>query len=244
MAREPARGSGLQGLEERLRRLRELQDAILSCNRCPRLRRFDVEVGLNPPRRFRGQAYWSRPVPSLGDPLAPIVVVGMAPAPHGGNRTGRMFTGDQSGNNFFRALYEACLANKPTSVSRDDGLQVYHVYITASLHCAPPDNKPLREEIGNCFPYLKEELSLLPNARVFVALGRLAFDQLCKVFNVRFEFKHGAEYRLPDGRWLIASYHPSPRNVNTGTLTIEDLRNIFERAKQLAGIGDKCERPS
>jgi uracil-DNA glycosylase family 4 len=226
----------LQATDERLRRLRELQEEILACNRCPRLREFDVKVGLNPPRRFRGQAYWSRPVPSLGDPLAPIVIVGMAPAPHGGNRTGRMFTGDQSGNNFFRALYEAGLANRPVSVSRDDGLQVYHVYITAALHCAPPDNRPLREEVENCFPYLREEISLLPNAKVFVALGRLAFEQLCRIFNIRPEFKHGAEYRLPDGRWLIASYHPSPRNVNTGTLTIEGLRAIFERAKELAGL--------
>ena len=217
-------------------RLRALQESVLSCNRCPRLRKFDVEVGLNPPRRFRGQTYWSRPVPSLGDPTAPIVVVGMAPAPHGGNRTGRMFTGDQSGNNFFRALFMAGLANKPTSVSRDDGLQVRFVYITAAMHCAPPGNRPLKEEVDNCFPYLKEELSLLPNAKVFVALGRLAFDQLCKALGVRYEFKHGAEYRLPDGRWLLASYHPSPRNVNTGTLTVEELSRVFERAKELAGL--------
>ncbi|MGC9072464.1 MAG: uracil-DNA glycosylase [Acidilobus sp.] len=223
--------------DERLAALRNLQDRILGCNLCPRLRKFDVEVGLNPPRRFRGQAYWSRPVPSLGDPLAPIVVVGMAPAPHGGNRTGRMFTGDQSGNNFFRALYEAGLANKPVSVSRDDGLEVHLVYITAVLHCAPPDNKPLPQEVANCSRYLEKEVRLLPNARVFVALGRLAFDVLARILGVRCQFKHGQECRLPDGRWLIASYHPSPRNVNTGALTIDMLRSVLERAKELAGVG-------
>ena len=225
-----------EDVESRLRALSELQARILSCELCPRLRRFDVEVGLRPPRRFAGQQYWSRPVPSFGDPLAPIVIVGMAPAPHGGNRTGRMFTGDQSGNNLFRALYEAGLSNRPTSVSRDDGLQVYYIYITAVLHCAPPDNKPLPQEVANCSRYLEEEVRLLPNARVFVALGRLAFDALSRIFGVRCEFRHGQECRLPDGRWLIASYHPSPRNVNTGTLTIDSLRAIFERAKELAGV--------
>ncbi len=223
-------------LELRLRSLQDLQARILNCELCPRLRRFNVEVGLRPPRRFAGQAYWSRPVPSFGDPLAPIVIVGMAPAPHGGNRTGRMFTGDQSGNNLFRALYETGLASKPVSVSRDDGLQVYGVYITAVLHCAPPDNRPLPEEVANCSRYLEEEVRLLPNARVFVALGRLAFDALTRIFGVRCEFAHGRECRLPDGRWLIASYHPSPRNVNTGALTVEGLRAVFERAKELAGV--------
>ncbi len=227
-----------QHAQDRLVRLRALQERLLSCNLCPRLRKFDVEVGLNPPKRFRGQQYWSKPVPSLGDPLAPIVVVGMAPAPHGGNRTGRMFTGDQSGNNFFRALYMAGLANKPTSVSRDDGLQVYNVYITAVLHCAPPDNRPLPEEVRNCVDnYLREELALLPNARVFVTLGRLAFEELCRVFGLRHEFKHGQAYQLPDGRWLIASYHPSPRNVNTGLLSVEGLKEVFELARRLAGLG-------
>jgi len=230
-----------KGLELRLKSLEDLQRRILACNLCPRLREFDVRVGLSPPRRFRGQAYWSRPVPSLGDPLAPIVVVGMAPAPHGGNRTGRMFTGDQSGNNFFRALYEAGLANKPVSVSRDDGLRVCNVYITAVLHCAPPDNRPLPQEVANCSRYLEEEVRLLPNARVFVALGRLAFDVLTRTLGVRCEFRHGLECELPDGRWLIASYHPSPRNVNTGTLTIEGLRRVFERAKELAGVSGGCK---
>ena len=223
---------------ERLRRLSELQSRLLSCSLCPRLRRFAEEVARNPPRRFRGQAYWAKPVPSFGDPMAPIVIVGMAPAPHGGNRTGRMFTGDQSGNNLFRALYYAGLANKPVSVSRDDGLEVYHVYITAVLHCAPPGNRPLPEEVRNCADnYLSEEVRLLPNARVFVALGRLAFEELCRIFGVRYEFRHGAAYRLPDGRWLVVSYHPSPRNVNTGLVSVEGLREVFELARELAGLG-------
>ena len=223
--------------------LEELNRAIVSCSLCPRLVRYREEVaGSNP--RYRGEKYWSRPLPGFGDPRAEIVIVGLAPAAHGGNRTGRMFTGDESGNNLARALYEAGLASQPYSISRDDGLVLRRAYITASLRCAPPGNRPLASELSNCLPYLEEEIVLLVNARVFVALGRIAWHQTIKALSRALSasirdpgFRHGARVTAESSRGtiaLLASYHPSPRNMRTGLLTHEMLVGVLLEAIRLA----------
>ncbi|QKR00648.1 uracil-DNA glycosylase [Metallosphaera tengchongensis] len=202
---------------------------LVSCRKCHRLVQY---------RESFPQGYWRRPVPPNGDPFSRIALVGLAPAGHGGNRTGRMFTGDRSANNLTRALHDTGLANKPTSESRDDGL-VLKVYITSAVKCAPPENRPTRQEIENCLEYLKEEITLLKNVRVYVALGKLAWDSLLDAFRglgyvvPSAKFSHGAQV-LINGVWVLGSYHPSPRNVNTGRLTNEMLVKVLERAKELA----------
>jgi uracil-DNA glycosylase family 4 len=191
----------------------------------------------SPPRRFRGETYWARPIPAFGDPRARILIVGLAPAAHGGNRTGRMFTGDESGNFLFRALFEAGLANRPESRRRDDGLALVGALISAACRCAPPDNRPTPEEQENCREYLERELALLPPRTVLVALGALAFAACLKVLaragaelpRPRPRFAHGAVY--PIGTYtLLASYHPSQQNTFTGKLTPVMLREVMLRA--------------
>jgi uracil-DNA glycosylase family 4 len=226
----------------------DLVDRIVSCERCPRLVEYRRKVAENPPRRFRGQQYWARPLPGFGDREARILVVGLAPAAHGGNRTGRMFTGDSSADFLMRTLHYFGLANMPRSVSRDDGLQVRGVFLTAPVRCAPPENRPTREELENCYPYLKEEFSLLRNVRVVVALGAIGFAAAKRLLQdsgfvhegrKRPEFKHGAHYvyRNTEGRTvhLLASYHPSRQNTNTGRLTDAMFRRVFRKAVDLAG---------
>jgi uracil-DNA glycosylase len=191
----------------------------------------------NPPRRFRGEAYWARPLPAFGDPRARILVVGLAPAAHGGNRTGRIFTGDESGNFLFRALHEAGLANQPESRRRGDGLKLSGALVSAAVRCAPPGNRPLPQELDNCREYLRRELELLPRAAVLLALGALAFDACLKALSQagvelprpRPGFAHGASYRI-GSHMLIASYHPSQQNTFTGKLTRPMLRQVLRRA--------------
>ena len=191
-------------------------------------------------RAFLDETYWGRPVPPLGDPQAEVLVLGLAPAAHGGNRTGRMFTGDRSGDFLFRALWETGFASQPASTHRDDGLQLTGVYISASVRCAPPDNKPLPEEVRNCRPYLERELDLLSGLRVVVALGQIAFNVYLSILRDRgiirsradFVFGHDREHRTsPDTPLLISSYHPSQQNTSTGKLTAPMLREVFERAR-------------
>ena len=195
----------------------------------------------NPPRRFRGETYWARPLPAFGDSRARILIVGLAPAAHGGNRTGRMFTGDESGNFLFRALFEAGLASQPESRQSGDGLELIGALISAACRCAPPDNRPLPEEQENCREYLERELALLPQRTVLVALGALAFAACLKVLaragpqlpRPRPRFAHGAVY--PIGTYkLLASYHPSQQNTFTGKLTPEMLRGVMRRAAREA----------
>lgn len=207
---------------------------MVSCFKCPRLVVWREESARNPPARYRGEEYWARPVPGFGDPEAWLLVVGLAPAAHGGNRTGRVFTGDRSGDWLFRALFRAGFATQPTSEHRGDGLRLTGCYIAAAVRCAPPDNKPLTSERENCLPYLVRELRLLTNVEVIVALGSIGWEAALaalrkdgvSVPSPKPRFGHGVEHRL-GGYRLIGSYHPSPQNTNTGRLTEEGLDAIF-----------------
>jgi len=209
-----------------------LQNKIVACTRCPRLRDHCREVAAVKRRAYLDQKYWGKPVPSFGDPQARVLILGLAPGAHGANRTGRMFTGDKSGEFLFRALYETGFANQPASISREDGLQLSGAYISASAHCAPPGNKPAREELLNCRPYLERELKLLENLRVVVALGRIAFDTYLSLVGERRKFGHNLIHNL--NPILIASYHPSQQNTSTGKLTATMLREVFEQARELS----------
>ncbi len=226
-----------------------LERRVIACETCPRLRAHCAEVARVKRRAFREWTYWGRPVPSFGDPAARLLLIGLAPAAHGANRTGRMFTGDRSGDFLFDALHATGFASQAKSVSRDDGLTLTDCYITAAVRCAPPDNKPLREEVANCRPYLEQELELLTGVRVIVALGRLAFDVYLSILvsqgripsRAALPFGHNVEHRpAGDLPLLICSYHPSQQNTSTGRLTMSMFRSVFERARRyLAGVGGK-----
>ena len=230
----PAGGATLDALNAR----------IVSCDRCPRLRAHCAKVAIERRRQYTDWEYWGRPVPSFGDPLARVLALGLAPGAHGSNRTGRPFTGDGSGNFLFPVLHEAGFALQPNAISRDDGMKLTDLWITSVARCAPPGNKPTPEELANCAPWLDEEIALLRNLRVVVCLGKIAFDGLLahlrRVGRIQsragFVFRHGAEYVLPDGLNIIASYHPSLQNTNTGKLTRDMFLAVFLRARELAGL--------
>ena len=221
---------------------------MVGCRRCPRLVAWREEVARTRRASFAEEVYWGRPIPAFGDPDARLLVVGLAPAAHGGNRTGRMFTGDRSGEWLYRALHRAGFANRPTSVARDDGLVLRDCLITAAVRCAPPYNKPLPEERANCQPYLEAELALTPRVKVIVALGGFAWTQLFRVLGEigwglpkpRAAFGHGVETEVmrPSDHGsapvrVIASYHPSQQNTFTGTLTEEMFDDVWGRARKL-----------
>jgi uracil-DNA glycosylase len=213
--------------------------AVVACRRCPRLRAYCRRVAQSKKREFREWTYWGKPVPGFGDARARLVVVGLAPAAHGANRTGRMFTGDSSGNWLYEALHRFGFASQSQAVSRDDGLKLQDCYITASARCAPPGNKPARTELERCRPYLEADLRLLKRLRVVVALGRVAHESWLKAAGWwaklprarRPPFAHGAVARLPDGIVLISSYHPSRQNTNTGKLTAGMMEEVFRMAR-------------
>ena len=220
-----------------------LQDEIVGCRRCPRLREYTAEVARTKRRAYRDCEYWGKPVPSFGDPQARVLVLGLAPGAHGSNRTGRMFTGDRSGDILYRVLHQTGFASQPASISSGDGLTLHNAYITAVAHCAPPANKPAPEEMRNCRPYFERELDLLTNLKVLVALGKIAFDQYLDVLKARgvipsrapFTFGHNREYSTGGAQpRLISSYHPSQQNTSTGKLTEKMLREVFQRARDLA----------
>jgi uracil-DNA glycosylase len=221
--------------------MESLAAEVQACRRCPRLVEWREAAAADPPRRFRGQDYWARPVAGFGDPAARVAIVGLAPAAHGANRTGRMFTGDRSGDWLYAALHRAGFANQPEAVSRDDGLRLHDAYVTAIVRCAPPTNKPLPQERNNCLPYIERELELLENASVIVALGAFAWDGALRAIRAlggevprpRPKFGHAAEAQA--GRWtLLGCYHPSQQNTFTGKLTEEMLDGVFARARKLA----------
>lgn len=219
--------------------LKDLAERVVSCGRCPRLRAHCLRVAHVKKRLYKDWTYWGKPLPSFGDPHAHLLVVGLAPAAHGGNRTGRMFTGDGSGDWLVRALYNSRFANQPLSVTRDDGLTLRNVYITATVRCAPPRNRPSKEEIENCSGYLMEELRLLGDVKVVLTLGRVAFEAYLshlpeRSASPRPVFRHGAKY-TPDGKQpvLIASYHPSRQNTQTGRLSWEAWTSIFADVRRL-----------
>ena len=222
--------------------LRHVTEEVVACRRCPRLVAWREQVARDSPARFKGQDYWARPVPGFGDPKARLLVVGLAPAAHGGNRTGRAFTGDRSGEWLYRGLYRAGFANQPESTSRDDGLKLIGAYIAAVVRCAPPTNKPTPEERDNCIGYLEREMQLLKDVRVVVALGSFAWDGFLRAAAAlghkpsrKPRFGHAA--RATIGPWtLLGSYHPSQQNTFTGVLTEAMLDAIFTEARSATEV--------
>lgn len=221
--------------------LQILADEVVACTACSRLTAHCRNMAEVKRRAYREWEYWGKPVPPFGDPAARLFIIGLAPAAHGGNRTGRMFTGDRSGDFLYRALYETGFASQPESQARGDGLKVTDAYITAAVRCAPPDNKPTPEEFRTCRHYLERELALLKNLKCVVALGKLAFDTYLGILRdngvirsrAAYKFGHNVQYEIPGAAILVGSYHPSQQNTSTGKLTAEMLRDVFERARSI-----------
>jgi uracil-DNA glycosylase len=220
----------------------QLNSEVVACRQCPRLVVYREQVAREKRRAYKDWEYWGKPVPGFGDPHARVVVIGLAPGAHGSNRTGRPFTGDASGNFMYPILYETGFANQPTAAERNDGLVLRDLYITAAVRCAPPDNKPLPGELANCAGYLEREMEGLTNAKVVVALGKIGFDAYLNFLKrsghlqkkASYIFAHGARYNIPDGPTLLASYHPSNQNTQTGKLTRAMFMQIFKDAAQIA----------
>ena len=223
------------------KQLEALTDEIVACRMCTRLVDWREKVGAEKRASYKNWDYWARPVPSFGDPDAPLVLLGLAPAAHGGNRTGRVFTGDSSATFLTAAMHKAGLANQPNSDHRGDGLEFSGAYIAAAVRCVPPGDKPTSEEQRACLPYLVRELRMLPNLKIILALGHIAFRAALQTLSemasekVRGKFLHGEVYRFgPSLPMMIASYHPSPRNTNTGVLSMDALVKVLKRAKELS----------
>jgi len=222
--------------------LAKLNREVIGCTHCPRLVEYRQKIAREKRRAYRDCEYWGKPVPGFGDPQARVLILGLAPGAHGSNRTGRMFTGDASGRFLYPVLYEAGFCSRPESTDRDDGLKLKDLYITAAVRCAPPGNKPLPQELTNCAEYLDRELLGLKKVKVIVALGKIGFDAYLNWLKRRellsskkpYVFRHGASYKMPDGRTLLASYHPSNQNTQTGKLTRPMFVNIFKQARVLA----------
>jgi uracil-DNA glycosylase len=218
--------------------LKILNQEVVACTRCPRLVEYREMIAREKRRAYRDWEYWGKPVPGFGDPQARVLIMGLAPGAHGSNRTGRPFTGDASGNFMYPVLYETGFANQPTATDRNDGLKLTNLYITAAARCAPPDNKPLPSELAECSYFLDRELTGLVKVNVVVALGKIGFDAYLNYLKRRgslasrkdYIFKHGAHYRMEDGKLLLASYHPSNQNTQTGKLTREMFVEIFRQA--------------
>jgi uracil-DNA glycosylase family 4 len=219
-----------------------LNREVVGCTRCLRLVAYREQVAREKRRAYREWEYWGKPVPGFGDPDARVLIMGLAPGAHGSNRTGRPFTGDASGNFMYPVLYETGFASRPTATDRNDGLKLKDLYITAAIRCAPPDNKPLPQELAECSIFLDRELAGLEKVKVVVALGKIGFDAYLNYLKRRdlipnrqpYLFKHGAHYTMPDGKVLLASYHPSNQNTQTGKLTREMFVKVFKQAAKLA----------
>lgn len=239
-----AGGAGGAGDGGAAGRLRALMDEIIQCRLCPRLVEYRELIGQRKRAAYADWDYWARPVPSFGDPTAPLLLLGLAPAAHGGNRTGRVFTGDSSATFLTGAMHQAGLANQPNSDHRDDGLQFRGVWVSPAVRCVPPQDKPTTQEQRTCLPYLVREMQSLPNLRVVLALGGIAFAAALRAFSewsgqrCRAKFQHGAVYEFGEGLpHLMGCYHPSPRNTNTGRMTREMLLETLQRAQQLSRQG-------
>lgn len=221
-----------------------LASRITACELCPRLRAYCAEIARVRRRAYADQTYWGKPVPSFGDPNARVLALGLAPGAHGSNRTGRPFTGDGSGNFLYPVLYATGFASQPIALSREDGMRLKGLRITSVVRCAPPGNKPLPGEIKNCASFVDEEIAILEDLRVVVCLGKIAFDgylaHLLRTGKISSRkgliFRHGAEYAVPNGQHILATYHPSLQNTNTGLLTREMLQEVFAHARVLAGL--------
>ena len=224
------------------KKFKKLNNLIINCKKCPRLIKFIKKISKVKRKKNINEIYWGKPVTGFGDLNAKLIIIGLAPAAHGGTRTGRAFTGDKSGNFLFQSLLNAKISNLPKSIHINDGLKLKKTYVTNILKCVPPNDKPLNSEINNCANYFDNELSNLKNLKVIVTLGRVAFDNCIKLYkknysiNKKFIFKHGAQYMLPDGKILIPSYHPSPRNVNTKVITPIMINRLFKKAKKIANF--------
>ncbi len=217
-----------------------LTDKIIKCKKCPRLIKFSKKISFVKRKKNINENYWGKPVPGFGDLNAKLMIIGLAPAAHGGTRTGRVFTGDKSGDFLFKCLHSAKISNQSFSNNINDGLKLNSVYITNILKCVPPGDKPLSNELINCSNYFNNEINNLKNLKTIVALGKVAFDNCIKFYRKNFKidkkfiFKHGKKYKLPGEKTLIACYHPSPRNVNTRVINLKMMKNLFIKAKQLS----------
>jgi len=241
--------------EVRVTDLGTIEKSVIACKRCPELRSYCSDIALTKKPAYRDDEYWAKPVPAFGDPKARVMLVGLAPGAHGSNRTGRMFTGDASGDFLYPALFRAGFASQPNAVHARDGMQLTDCIITAAERCAPPKNKPTPRQLKNCFPYLVEEIEILRGARVVVGLGSIGFNAAANALkslgfvfqdNVRPKFGHGAEYRAHNGRRVVAllgCYHPSRQNTNTGVLSASMLDSVLERAKYLASPRRRVSTP-
>ena len=220
-------------------KFKRLNNTIIKCKKCPRLIKFSKRISITKRKQNITDTYWGKPVTGFGDINAKLMIIGLAPAAHGGTRTGRAFTGDKSGNFLFNCLYKTGISNLPISIHRKDGLKLNNTYITNILKCVPPDDKPLNIELNNCSNYFDNEIKNLQNLKVIITLGKIAFDNCVKFYKKNFTinkkliFKHGAKYNLPDGKILISSYHPSPRNVNTKVINTRKMMNLFKMANKI-----------
>jgi len=220
--------------------LPKLNKKIISCTRCSRLVAFRSKIAAEKRKQYIDQEYWGKPITGYGDTDAQLLMVGLAPAAHGGNRTGRVFTGDQSSDFLFKCLFAAGLSNQPISVHKDDGLILYNTYLTAALKCVPPGDKPTPMELRTCFSFFEKEIHHLRQVNTILALGKIAFDA-CLTFykenypikNRDYEFSHGGKFRLPDNKVLVGSYHPSPRNVNTGRINVDKMVSLLNEVKKI-----------
>ncbi|MBS56307.1 MAG: uracil-DNA glycosylase [Rickettsiales bacterium] len=220
--------------------LSKLNKLIIDCHQCNRLVNFREKIANEKRRQFINEDYWGKPITGYGDKNAQLLMVGLAPAAHGGNRTGRVFTGDKSADFLFKCLYKAGFCNQPISINRNDGLRLYNLYLTTALKCVPPEDKPTSEELKTCFNFFKKEIQFLPKTNTIVTLGKIAFDACLNFYKQDYEikrkdfvFKHAGEYLLPDNKVLVGSYHPSPRNVNTGRIDTKKMVALLKKIKKI-----------
>ena len=223
-------------------KFKKLNNSIIKCKKCPRLIKFSKKISVVKRKQNINEIYWAKPVTGFGDTNAKLMIIGLAPAAHGGTRTGRAFTGDKSGNFLFNCLYESGISSLPTSIHKKDGLKLNSTYITNILKCVPPDDKPSNKELETCSNYFDDEIQNLKNLKVIITLGKIAFNNCVKFYkknftiNEKLTFKHGVKYFLPDGKVLIPSYHPSPRNVNTKVINTKKMMSLIKMAKKYSKL--------